>query len=143
MKFQFFPHSQGIFTMTRSQDPDKAVLWQQRLVDFQASSMTVAEYCKSVSCSVAAFYQWRRKLSRCQPPTVSNVSTSQPSSPPSSATSQRRSSTLPSRQTAAFLPVTLRSSAVVVTLTNGTRLELACDPHNALQSILQQPVAGQ
>jgi hypothetical protein len=47
--------------MPQSTD-SKTQLWAKRLRDFENSSLTVAQFCNSVSCSVPSFYQWRRKL---------------------------------------------------------------------------------
>ncbi len=43
-------------------DSPKAQLWRRRLQQFENSSMTVAEFCNSVDCSVATFYHWKRSL---------------------------------------------------------------------------------
>lgn len=130
--------------MARSRDPHKAALWQQRLADFEAGSQSVAEFCKAVGCSIASFYQWRRKVDgdSSSPESSSlGLATNGPGSNERSRISNRHSiASAPS----AFLPVTLRSAAaVVVTLANGTRLELACDPLSVLRAVLQQPGAGQ
>jgi transposase len=47
--------------MPQSTD-SKTQLWAKRLRDFENSSLTVAQFCNSVGCSVPTFYQWRRKL---------------------------------------------------------------------------------
>jgi hypothetical protein len=40
----------------------KAQIWANRLREFEASSLSVAQFCKSTRCSIQSFYQWRRKL---------------------------------------------------------------------------------
>ena len=45
----------------------KTRLWTKRLRDFEASSLTVEQFCKSVGCSSPTFYLWRRKLAGDQP----------------------------------------------------------------------------
>jgi hypothetical protein len=40
----------------------KAQLWANRLREFDASSLSVAQFCQSIGCSIPTFYQWRRKL---------------------------------------------------------------------------------
>jgi transposase-like protein len=47
--------------MSRSFDT-KAQLWTKRFREFEASSLSVAQFCQSVGCSSPTFYQWRRKL---------------------------------------------------------------------------------
>lgn len=47
----------------------KAQLWANRLRQFENSSLSVAQFCQSIGCSIPSFYQWRRKLSASiQPP---------------------------------------------------------------------------
>jgi hypothetical protein len=121
--------------MARTSDLDNIALWQRRLADFDSSSLTVSQFCQSIACSVASFYQWRRKLSSYSHPQTNRA-----------AGKSAKSGT-------AFLPVkvlpgghgslsalagALVSAPVVVTLPNGTRIELACDAQAALLSILQQ-----
>jgi hypothetical protein len=45
----------------------KAQLWAKRLRDFESSSLSIAQFCNSVGCSVPTFYQWRRKLGGGKP----------------------------------------------------------------------------
>ena len=40
----------------------KTQLWNKRLRQFENSSLTVAEFCQSVGCSIPTFYHWRNKL---------------------------------------------------------------------------------
>lgn len=70
--------------MSRSIDT-KAQLWTKRLREFDASSLSVDQFCKSVGCSSPTFYQWRRKLAAVTPAKSSrSASTSQPSASPQS-----------------------------------------------------------
>ena len=48
--------------MSRSADPQRRQLWQDRLDRFAQSELTVAEFCGSESISVPSFYQWKKKL---------------------------------------------------------------------------------
>lgn len=48
--------------MARLSDPQLALQWQERLQRFERSELTVAQFCQLEGYSVAAFYQWRRKL---------------------------------------------------------------------------------
>lgn len=52
--------------MSRSID-NKAQLWAKRLREFEASSVSVAQFCQSVGCSIPTFHQWRRKLEGAKP----------------------------------------------------------------------------
>jgi len=52
--------------MPRTLEP-KSLLWAKRLRQFDSSSLTVAQFCDSVGCSIQSFYQWRRKLATATP----------------------------------------------------------------------------
>jgi transposase len=52
----------------------KAQLWAKSLRDFENSSLTVAQFCRSVGCSLPTFYQWRRKLAGDKPATLAQSS---------------------------------------------------------------------
>jgi hypothetical protein len=56
--------------MPRTKDFAKRQLWKNRLAQFQASRLSVAQFCRSVGCSVPSFYVRRRKLegTRSLPP---------------------------------------------------------------------------
>jgi len=49
--------------MARARDPDLWQAWRERLRRFRGTMETVAEFCRRERVSMAAFYQWRRKLS--------------------------------------------------------------------------------
>ena len=49
--------------MARVRDPDLWQAWRERLRRFRGSLETVADFCRRERVSVAAFYQWKRKLS--------------------------------------------------------------------------------
>ncbi len=51
------PHSSDI----------KAQLWAKRLREFETSSLSVAQFCQSIGCSIPSFYLWRRKLAGKMP----------------------------------------------------------------------------
>lgn len=48
--------------MARQPDPQVRAAWTARMKRFRHSSLTVADFCADEGVSVAAFYQWRRKL---------------------------------------------------------------------------------
>ena len=64
--------------MSRSID-FKTQLWTKRFREFEASSLTVDQYCQSVGCSCATFYLWRRKLAGAS---LANSTRSVPTSKP-------------------------------------------------------------
>ena len=113
--------------MARTTSLEKVRLWQDRFKELQHSQLPVQEFCQSVGCSAPTFYYWKRKLARQAPRSKGTPKRSAPASKPA-----------PDRQ--AFLPVLVRTaslSQVVVTLSNGIKFELQCDPIDALQLILQ------
>jgi hypothetical protein len=46
----------------RTSSPELARQWRDRIRRFEHSELTVAEFCQREGCSVASFYQWRRRL---------------------------------------------------------------------------------
>ncbi len=113
--------------MARTTSLEKVRLWQNRFKELQHSQLSVQEFCQSVGCSAATFYYWKRKLARQAPHSKRTPKRSESASKPA-----------PYRQ--AFLPVLVRSASLsqaVVTLSNGIKIELQCDPIDALQLILQ------
>jgi len=48
--------------MVRLPNPQLADQWRRRLRRFENAGTTVAQFCRQENCSVASFYQWRRKL---------------------------------------------------------------------------------
>ena len=101
-------------------------LWLRRMQRFSQSRLTVAEFCDREDVSVAAFYQWRRKL-------VTLVN-------PSETTAQTRgghpaqvSSGVPN----GFVPVRVLQSAVIeARLPNGVTLALPAGDLEALRQTL-------
>lgn len=137
--------------MARTSDAEKFVLWQRRLAEFDSSSLTVAQFCQSIACSVASFYQWRRKLSsyshlqtnRAAGKSANLAKSAKAVKPVKSASAFLPVKVLPGghRHLSAFagvLPSLTPSAPVIVALPNGTRIELACDAQAALLSILEQ-----
>jgi len=113
--------------MARTTSLEKVQLWQDRFKELRHSQLSVQQFCQSVGCSAPTFYYWKRKLAR-QAPHSTRM-------PKGSVTASKRA---PDRQ--AFLPVLVRTTSLsqaVVTLRNGTKIELHCDPIDALQLILQ------
>ncbi|MFN7844514.1 MAG: IS66 family insertion sequence element accessory protein TnpA [Pirellula sp.] len=47
--------------MYSSNDP-KRELWERRFRQFENSPLSVTDFCDSVGCSTASYYQWKRRL---------------------------------------------------------------------------------
>lgn len=60
--------------MSRGPDLARRELWRRRLREFDRGTATVAEFCRRVGVSDAAFYQWRRKLASSSAQTNTPVS---------------------------------------------------------------------
>ena len=114
----------GRFDLVSKQD-----VWRRRMQRFSRSRLTVAEFCDREDVSVAAFYQWRRKL----------VALGQSSAATARAQSQGG---LPAPVVSGlpngFVPVRVwPSSAIEVRLPNGVVLTLpAGDPEVLRQALL-------
>jgi transposase len=52
----------------RRPDPALHTLWQQRLLRFESSGLSVSAFCDREGVSTPSFYAWRRRL-RIEPPT--------------------------------------------------------------------------
>jgi transposase-like protein len=112
--------------MGRSIDSAVWDRWRDRLGRFDGSDLTVAAFCRSEGVSQAGFYQWRKKLGR-------------------SAGRQRAVARQRHRVTAtppAFVRVVPASvsPAVVVTLTNGVRVEVPSADHELVGHVVH--IAG-
>ena len=104
-------------------------VWRRRMQRFSRSRLTVAEFCDREDVSVAAFYQWRRKL----------VALGQSSAATARAQSQGG---LPAQVVSGapngFVPVRVwQSPAIEVRLPNGVTLTLPVgDPEVLRQALL-------
>jgi hypothetical protein len=88
-------------------------IWVERLNRFSVSRQTVAAFCAAERCSIASFYQWRRKLKSTRPAAFAELSVVAASLTPAS-------------------PV-----AASVHLPNGVRIELGSDEAMAKTIIAQ------
>ena len=61
------PSSDRVPANQRAEQISKSHLWQERIANYERSALSVVEYCRSIECSVASFYQWRRKLRQSTP----------------------------------------------------------------------------
>ena len=112
--------------MGRSDSVSKQDLWLRRMQRFSQSRLTVADFCDREDVSVAAFYQWRRKL-------VTLVNQS-------GATAQARGG-LPAQVSSGslngFVPVrVLASPTIEVRLHNGVVLTLPAGDLEVLRQTL-------
>ena len=82
--------------MKGGSSPVKVRQWRRRLLRFQESGQTVAEFCRKEKVSEASLYRWRKEL-------VNRVSSSRsrtPSADPHPRASKSRRSTAPSERSA-------------------------------------------
>ena len=108
--------------MAFTSHPDKIPLWQDRFKQFENSKLSIESFCDSLGCCIATFYYWRRIFA---------------GSSQESATPQDR---VEGSRTRSFVPVLVRtreSQSVVILLSDGTKIELQCDPISALHCVLQ------
>ena len=109
--------------MSYGPDLARRELWRRRLREFERGSASVAEFCRRVGVSDAAFYQWRRKL-------ASPVA--EPNSPDSAA---ERVPAL------SFLPIEITGrddqvSRIEVVFPNGIRVLMPGRDHATLSAVL-------
>ena len=108
--------------MARTSYPATIQLWQSRYEQFKNSKLSVEQFCDSIGCCKSAFYYWRRVF----------AGTSQESATPLASVEGTR--------TRSFVPVLVRpiqSQSVIILLSDGTKIELQCDPVSALHAVLQ------
>ena len=48
--------------MSRSPDPARRELWQERMDRYHRGQLSVTDFCQRERISTASFYQWRKKL---------------------------------------------------------------------------------
>jgi hypothetical protein len=115
--------------MSREPDLAKRAAWQLRLREFDRGKDTVGEFCRRAGVSVAAFYQWRRKLTPASVP--GRVTAAAAKSPSSGVASGRVVKPLN------FLPVEIAARAgIEVLLPSGTRLTIPCHDHEAIRTVM-------
>ena len=111
--------------MSRPADARKHELWQQRLLRFRRSKLSVAEFCRSEQISQASFYQWRRRLDDSRP-------------------SSHRVKDVETPKAEHFVPMHVSSSSARLQLSfpNGAEVRVdACDPR-VLQDLVQVVAAA-
>jgi len=112
--------------MPRGSNPIKVQQWTERLVRFDQSSQTVAQFCQNEGVSQPSFYQWKKKLA-------------DPNKRPSST---RESSPVAFQ---ALEVTSLPLSATTVRLANGVEIELGGDlriVQAVVKQLLEAPAAA-
>jgi len=121
--------------MSREPDLAKRAAWRLRLREFDRGNDTVGEFCRRVGVSVAAFYQWRRKLAaENSPPRLPAAAGKWIASGPASGRIEKPLSFLPV-EIAAPLDGCARS-AVEVLLPGGTCVTIPCHDHEAIRTVM-------
>ncbi len=115
--------------MKRGSSPVKVRQWRDRLLRFQQSGETVAEFCRKERVSEASLYRWRKKL-------VSRVASSRsrmPSADPCRKAGKSRRSTTPKERTVSlFKPVQVKTGpqvAACLTVQLPGGVQLAVNDH--------------
>lgn len=104
--------------------------WRKRWERFEASSVTVVEFCRREGVSTAAFYQWRKRLTR----EAASAEKRTAGSPPAT----RGLETRPHGRSAGFVELTVSSLAVVeLDLPNGVRVRVPADREAALSTAIR------
>lgn len=104
--------------MSHLSDPSLLQLWTERFEQFRQNEQTVAQFCRSVGCSVATFYYWKRKIELATSPT----------------------SPEPSEKPSAFVPVVVRgtgSPCIRIRMKEGAWIAVPIDALAALKIILR------
>jgi hypothetical protein len=100
---------------------NKLQLWRERFRQFEKSSLSVAQFCHSVGCSVGSFYKWRHKLVQPLPSTMASVHAT------------------PQTSVASFLQVSTQDNlAVSIQLRSGVVLTIPLEAIDVLPSILER-----
>lgn len=124
-------------------------LWRARMVRFEGLGQTVAEFCQWEGVSVAAFYVWRKKLREEESPKGRAIVRGALSAKVNVA--RHRSlfvPVIPSPNTVAAGALDARCAAagravVVMTLLDGTRIELPADDHPLIAHVVVSVAAAQ
>ena len=102
--------------MSRLKGVELRELWRARVRRFESLDQTVAEFCQWEGVSIAAFYVWRKKLREVAAPKHRTPLTAK------SGDTHRRPLFVPI--VSSSRPVEATGAVVVMTLSDGTRVEL-------------------
>ena len=133
--------------MSRGLDLAKWEAWRRRLRAFDRAKTTVEEFCWRESVSVAAFYQWRRKLDG-----VRGKSTVAAMRAPAIASRERAARSRPRQSTSrdavpqpGFVPVEITGlvaplaescACIEVLLPGGPKLLVPCHEQQAIRTVI-------
>ena len=128
--------------MSRLKGVELRELWRARLLRFEGLGQTVAEFCQWEGVSIAAFYVWRKKLR------VDAAPKRRTTVPAKSVDTHHRSLFVPvvsaaktvAAKTVAAGTVAARSAVVVMTLSDGTRVELPASDHQLIAHVVTSVV---
>lgn len=126
--------------MSRGPDLARQAVWRRRLREFERSTASVVEFCERAGVSVAAFYQWRRKLA---PRAASEVRPAAPARADSARATRPAANRVPATPSPAagpamsFLPVEIAAATrLQVRLPNGTRVSIPCHDPEVIRIVL-------
>jgi len=114
--------------MSRLKGVELLELWRARLRRFESLDQTVAEFCQWEGVSIAAFYVWRKKLRDDAVPKHRTTVVAK------SVDTHRRPLFVP--VVSAARSVTATGAVVVITLSNGTRVELPASDHQLIAHVV-------
>lgn len=108
-------------------------LWRARLLRFGGLGQTVAEFCQWEGVSIAAFYVWRKKLRiDCAP----NRQTTAPAKSGDTHHCSLFVPVVPAATPVAAGTAAASSAVVVMTLSDGTRVELPVNDHQLIAYVV-------
>jgi len=110
-------------------------LWRARVRRFESLDHTVAEFCQWEGVSIAAFYVWRKKLREEAAPKHRTPLTAK------SGDTHRRPLFVPI--VSSSRPVEATGAVVVMTLSDGTRVELPANDHQLIAHVVTSVASRQ
>ena len=123
--------------MSRLKGVELRELWRARLLRFEGLGQTVAEFCQWEGVSIAAFYVWRKKLR------VDAAPKRRTTVPAKTVDTHHRSLFVPVVSAAGAVAagtVAASSAVVVMTLLDGTRVELPASDHQLIAHVVTSVV---
>ena len=125
--------------MSRLKRVELLEFWRARVRRFEVVGQTVAEFCQWDGVSAAAFYLWRKKLGELAPKHKTPVTTKsgdvlrRPLFVPVVSAARPKSA---ARPVSAIKPVAATAAIVVMTLSDGTRVELPANDHQLIAHVV-------
>ena len=121
--------------MSRLKGAELWELWRVRVRRFVDCGQTVAEFCQWEGVSIAAFYLWRKKLREEDAPKHRTPLTAK------SGDTHRRPLFVPI--VSSSRPVEATGAVVVMTLSDGTRVELPANDHQLIAHVVTSVASRQ